>query len=390
MDLEKALEHFDVTEANLRRLEKVWSEIASLIPQGIVFGGEERYTELCRAYAAIMKGLPAIGGFRLTEEPWELNEIAQNRLDAQEVGEAHVIFGVEEGIEAPGREIDEYRSRLAAMRRELVRDHLIRMTTEVDSLLAQMTARIEANKTPIADELWVNFCELIAQIERLGGSQIPRTGRWSELYRHMRFAQGHDLHDIANMDWPSVREDIQAGLYSELEPLPMELEDLSELVRAKPTGAVTTKLNWSAISADDFERLLFNIVADAQDYVNPLWLMKTNAPDRGRDISVERVSQDSLSGTKNQRVIIQAKHWQSKSVGPHDVAEAMNLMKLWEPPLVNILIVATSGRFTTDAVAWIEKHNIDGGRPHIDMWPDSHLELILAQRPHLVAGFELR
>jgi hypothetical protein len=32
-------------------------------------------------------------------------------------------------------------------------------------------------------------------------------------------------------------------------------------------------------------------------------------------------------------------------------------MTLWEPPKVNVLVVATTGRFTTDAIAWIEKHN---------------------------------
>ena len=47
--------------------------------------------------------------------------------------------------------------------------------------------------------------------------------------------------------------------------------------------------------------------------------MQPNAPDRGRDISCERVIFDTLSGTRNQRVIIQAKHWLSKSVRVSDV-----------------------------------------------------------------------
>jgi len=118
--------------------------------------------------------------------------------------------------------------------------------------------------------------------------------------------------------------------------------------------------------------------------------MHTNAPDRGRDISVERVSTDSLSGTRNQRVIIQAKHWLSKSVRPIDVSEALTQMEFWEPPRVNILVIATTGRFTADAVTLIEKHNEAGKRPVIDMWPESHLEFLLAQRPHLVAEFKLR
>lgn len=152
------------------------------------------------------------------------------------------------------------------------------------------------------------------------------------------------------MDWPSVRSEIEANLYSELEPLPMEVSDFASLAQAKPSGAVTAKLKWSAINEEDFERLLFNIVADAADYTNPQWVMHTNAPDRGRDISVERVSRDTLSGTKNQRVIIQAKHWLSKPIRRIDAYGALAPMALWEPPRVHALVLATSGRFTADAV----------------------------------------
>jgi hypothetical protein len=127
-----------------------------------------------------------------------------------------------------------------------------------------------------------------------------------------------------------------------------------------------------------------------REYVNPQWLMQTNASDRGRDLSVDRVITDALSGTERERVIIQAKHWTKKSVRPTDVAETLTEVSLWEPPVIQSLIIATSGRFTADAVALIEKHNNEGKRPQIEMWAESHLELLLASRPHLVSGFNLR
>jgi hypothetical protein len=154
-------------------------------------------------------------------------------------------------------------------------------------------------------------------VERLTGGMVPRKARWRDMHRHMNIGQGVDLHDIARLDWPSVRAEIEANLYSELESLPVEVNDLATLVRARPSGPVTTKLHLEAINAEELDRLLFNIVADADDYTNPQWRMHTNAPDRGRDVSVERVSTDSLSGTRNQRVIIQAKHWLSKIDPPH-------------------------------------------------------------------------
>jgi hypothetical protein len=65
-------------------------------------------------------------------------------------------------------------------------------------------------------------------------------------------------------------------------------------------------------------------------------------------------------------------------------------MALWEPPRVDCLVVAISGRFTTQAVHWIEKHNQSNSALKIEMWPGTHFEWLLAQRPALIAEFGLR
>ncbi|WP_330340928.1 restriction endonuclease [Streptomyces sp. NBC_00557] len=394
MDLEQALEQFDAVDANLRRLEKVWEELRQLVPDGVVFAGgspeDRRYQDLCRAYRQILTGLPPIGDFCITSAPESLNVIAQNRLDAQEVGFSEALVSVEEGIDQPAQEIDEYRFRLNQARRELIRERVLQLASQINSLLPELKDRVASDNQPVEDDDWHSFVRAYTEIERLTGGSVPKKARWQYVRRHIAWGQGQDLHDIARLDWPSVWKEIQNSLYSEFEALPVQVDNLASLVAAKPTGPVTIKLNWSAISADDFERLLFNLVADARDYTNPQWLMHTNAPDRGRDISVERIAVDSLSGTKNQRVIIQAKHWQSKSVTVADISEATAQMSLWEPPAVHALVFATSGRFTADAVAWVEKHNENDEHPHIEMWPDSHLELLLASRPHLAAEFKLR
>jgi Restriction endonuclease len=135
---------------------------------------------------------------------------------------------------------------------------------------------------------------------------------------------------------------------------------------------------------------MFSLIADTPSYENPQWLQQTHAPDRGRDLSVMRVEADPLGGVRRHRVIIQCKHWLSRSVGPGDVSEVRSLMELWQPPRVDGLIIATTGRFTADAIALIEQHNQADHALHISMWPDSHLELLLAARPHLIAEFRLR
>lgn len=395
MDLEQALEQFDIVEANLRRLKKVFFEMSKLIPRGVVVIGDElegqRYRELQRSWQAIVRALPPIGDYQIDSSPLGLNEIAQSRMEAEETAQSRfesiVSFGT--GLDAPWQEIGEYEARLIQMRRELVRDDLIRLMGVIDPLVKILTGRVPSDRQPIIDEDWDRLVDALRQVERLTGGMVPRKARWRDMRRHLSIGQGVDLHDIASLDWPSVRSELQANLYSELEPLPVAVDNLISLVRAKPSGPVTIKLNWGGITAEEFERLLFNIVSDASGYTNPQLLMQTNAPDRGRDISVERASSDTLSGITNQRVIIQAKHWLSRSVRLADVAEAATQMALWEPR-VHVLVIATSGRFTADAVAWIEKHNDEGRQPMIEMWPDSHLELLLAQRPHVVAGFKLR
>lgn len=72
------------------------------------------------------------------------------------------------------------------------------------------------------------------------------------------------------------------------------------------------------------------------------------------------------------------------------MAAAVAQTDLWDAPKVDALIIATSGRFTADAVAWIDKHNADRKAPRIEAWPESRLELLLAERPWLIAEFGLR
>jgi hypothetical protein len=394
VNLEQALEQFDAIETNLSRLEKVWEEMQQLIPDSVAFYGTSpeamRFLELQKAYESILNAIPPVGDYRLGTVPSDLDSIAQARLDALDLGEFEAKRWVEDQIEEPTREIHEYRSRFREARLELVRERLQELIPTINRLVSGLVERVPNDNNSADDPDWPELAAAIQQVVRLAGSQIPQARSWRDMRRHVHWAQGCDVHDIAKHDWPSVRSDIEASLYSELDPVPVAIENLATLIATKPSGPVTTRLEWKRISAEEFERLLFNLISDAQEYENPQWLMQTNASDRGRDLSVERVITDELMGTQRQRVIIQAKHWTSKSVRPADVTETLTQIQLWEPPINHSLIIATSGRFTMDAVALIEKHNHEGRRPHIEMWPESHLELLLARRPHLVSGFNLR
>jgi hypothetical protein len=391
--LNAALRHFEAAEANLVKAEKVLAEIESAIPSGIAFGENTDYETNCRNFDGLIAALPKIEGWKPDIMLMELDEIAQNRMDAQEVGEIECIISVERQIAEPSRLLREYRYRFNQKRRELIRDALIELIDAIDANLRQLGKLLDGDEPSNHDVVDPEFEQLksnVAQIETLLGSSVAKPARWTDLHRHMHFGMLGDLRDIVDHDWPSVKSGLRKSMYGENEPVPVEVEDLGALVSAKPKGPVATKLKWESLADEEFERLIFALISSEHGYENPEWLMKTNAPDRGRDLSVYRVHSDPLGGTLRQRVIIQCKHWQSKSVAPTDIAALKEQMKLWEPPRVDIHVIATSGRFTSDAVSVVEKHNQSDSALRIEMWPESHLERLLASRPAIIAEFGLR
>ena len=238
----------------------------------------------------------------------DLDDIAQNRLDALEVGEFESRVAVERWIGEPARLLREYRYRFDQKRRELIRDVINELIDTIDGNLRDLSTALEGDvvqreaiDNPIFDELK----DSVDQINTLLGSSVERPERWSDLHRHMRFGMLCDLQDIIGFDWPSVRDGLRTALYGEREPVPVEVEDLGVLANTKPRGQVATELQWKKLTDKDFERLLFALISFEQGYENPKWLTKTNAPDRGRDLEVYRVHTDPLAGVIRQRVIIQ-------------------------------------------------------------------------------------
>ena len=226
----------------------------------------------------------------------------------------------------------------------------------------------------------------VGEIERLIGDTAQRRGRWGDLHRHLYFGQGHDWHDIREFDWPSVRSDVEAVALSDPDPLPVPAIDLGQAAAGRLTGTATIALPWDRLDDDGFERLLYDLLRDFPEHQNVQWLMQTRAPDRGRDLSLDRVLRDSTGSVRRERVIVQAKHWLKRSVGLTDIANTVAAIKLWQPPVVRGLVIATSGRFSADAVAWTEQHNDGGAAPFIDLWPESKLETLLAQKPSPGSG----
>jgi hypothetical protein len=399
--LNEALKQFEATEANLVKLEALWGEITAIIPggpDGIAFGdlSEGIYDDRCRAFRDICDSLPKIDGWELTECLLELNEIAQMRFDVMEMGMGDIghKITVEETIYGQEKYLQEYRYKLNKKRRQLIRGKLLETINQVDSLVRKLSVKYpnDYQKTDevVKGEDWENLKKSISVIDTLLGSSVKRTSKWFDIRRHMKFELVCDFLDIKGSDWPSIKSRITKGLYGKSDPIPVQVKDIGTLVDSKPSGEVITKLKWDLLSDDEFERLIFSLIAESNGYENSEWLTKTNATDRGRDLSVTRVFNDSLGGVLRQRVIIQCKHQLSKSINLDVVSTLKEQMKLWEPPRVDVHVIATSGRFTTDAIQYIEKNNQSDTGLRVEMWPESHIERLLASRPALVGEFGLR
>lgn len=394
--INEALRAFEATEANLSRMEFLWSEIRALIPEGIEFGDstEGVYDDKCRAFEDLHSGLPKIDGATMGIGLQKLNEIAQMRFDALELGEISCQVTVEDTIFEQARHLKEYRFNLNKKRRQLIRKRLNDLINSIDASLRDLHREypdaFEPTNASVEGDEWQSLKDAVTEIDVLLGSSVKRPQRWNDLRRHASYGMVQDLLDIRRHDWPTIKTSLSESMYGEYDPIPVGVEDLGTLVASEPSGKVVTCLEWKNLSDDEFERLLFSLISDAPGYENPQWLTRTNAPDRGRDLSVYRTKDDPLSGVSRQRVIIQCKHWLAKSVPLTEVSSAKEQMSLWSPPHVDVLVIATSGRFTTDTVQYVEYNNQADSRLHIEMWPECHLERLLASRPALIAEFRLR
>lgn len=389
----QTLRHFAAAEANLVKAEAVLAEIVAAIPSGICFGEDLEYEKNCRDFDALLAALPKIDGWRPPIALMGLDEIAQNRLDARELDEPACTIMVERRIDEPPRLLREYRHRFNVKHRALIREAVGKLVGAVDEnfrTLAVAGDSARSASTSVASGDTHDLKKNAAEIALLLAHCAVNPPRWSEFYSSLQNDTSDDLATVVEQDWLTARAGLREFMYAANEPVPVDVDDLGTLVGSKPLGPVATKLKWERVDEGEFERLVFALISSELGYENPEWLMKTNAPDRGRDLSVWRVYADSLGGTVRQRVIIQCKHWQSKSVGVADIGTLRTQMRLWEPPRVDSVVIATSGRFTSDAVSSVEKHNQSDTSLRIEMWPESHLERLLATRPAIIAEFRLR
>ncbi len=283
-DLESALAQLEAVETNLHRIEAAAREMVDLAPSGTIINAsgpeKQRHDDLVRSYNQLRDGLPPIEGWQIDEATLDYTSMVQWRIDLIDLGEPRAEIDFQAEVDAPLDQLAEYRHRFNRSRARVVRQRVEDLVAVVNSLLPPLSAAWEHGPAVVDDERFEQLRAAYSEIDRLVGASSPRKARWSDLSRHLAFGQGHDLHDIARMDWPSVRAEIRRVVYDDSEPVPVMIADVADLVSARPLGAVTTELFWSNLDPSEFERLVYNLLLDTSGCENVDWLMHTNAPER--------------------------------------------------------------------------------------------------------------
>ena len=286
--LNLALRHFALAEANLDKIERHLQRLTKLIPGGIDFSPHAEYDDACRGYAELLAGLPKIDGWAPSAIPLDLDSIAHQRLDAEEIGEPEMLISLGNEMEEPARELVEYRYRLNRTRRRLIREAILKIAERVNATIDSDPGK--------GTEWQQQLLSSLRQMDVLMGSAFERPQEWGALLDELEQTdEGTGAYVYPRM-WTTIRERLISGLYDGVEPLPILIEDLGTISRSPALGTVATQLNWGLLDATGFERLLFSVISDSDSYENVEWLTRTNAPDRGRDLSAYRVSTDPLSG----------------------------------------------------------------------------------------------
>lgn len=239
-DLDAALRQFEATEANLEKLEKLWSQIESHIPDGPAFGSPPEYDELCLAFRQILHGLPAIDGFKVEDQLHDYSAIGQMRLDALEIDDIEAKVSVENCVSEQGRLLREYRFRFQTKRRELTRDRMLGLIDDVDRLLRRLGMAVEGKESnehvsALSEADWSNLRESVAEVHTLLGS-AERPARWGDLSRHLHFGMVGDLSDIQRFDWPQVKRN--SGPRSMVSTIPFPLRSQTWARSSPPAPGV--------------------------------------------------------------------------------------------------------------------------------------------------------
>lgn len=389
MDIEVVLKDFENTNSNLSKMWKVWQLAKPHIPVGPSVGTSPQYEVLRNTWDDLRAALPMIDGWKIDTALPDIALIGEQYRDAAYYGLHELAWDVED--DRPEHQLLEYHRKLQAKKRKVFRADIDRIAAIITRNIGLITNNLKRDSTEFIDnELTAEVKILYKQIIRITDLKTVPSARWNDFERHYSFSEGHDWHDIKEYDWPSILQALDQIAYSEFDPIEVTAGELNDYADLTFSGNVVTSINLDSLTAEDFESLMFDVLSSIPNYVNVSIPLKTNAPDQGKDITFSLRVQTGFGGELLEPGVLQAKHWKATSVSVNDIADTLNHVPLWGPPHIRQLIFATSGKFTSDAVQLVQKHNNQGTHGvHIEIWERNKLEFILMKMPEIVQKYRL-
>lgn len=394
MELDNAIEELNKVSVNLELLKKKWTELKELLdyPANGNWSqeGKQQYANKCLEFNDILKAIPKIRDIKIRNLLPEYDWMSHYGRDVNDLDEPDMVVSFYSEIFEQGSEISQYEHALKRERRRLILNQVQQCVEDIDKILDLLNVNLEERNPsdPLKPEDITPLRERIRQLDGLMGDSVSRPPRWSDLNRHLHFGLVHDLNDIIQLDWPSIKPSIDTLFYGN-DPLPIITQDIGELVdSADKSGKIGTSLNWTVITDKQFERLCADLLKSSPHWENVEWLTPTHASDRGRDIEAFWVYQDVIRGTIRERTLVQCKHRPNKSVSPKDIETLQNLSMIHGK--VDLYVVITSGKFSDQVTQIVDKWNESNSKPTVELWEHWKLEQLLASHPYIIKLYGLR
>jgi len=167
------LKTLEAVEANLSRLEALWSEIEPLLPEPrqLAVTDSARYIEQSRIFLQFLGQIPAIDGYKLEYVLMEPDEIATSGFDVLELDDFSASVSFADQLHKQGDLLREYRFKLESKRRAFARQSVRELCESIDSQLQDLkkSARSLAPNSGMPKAKWETLKAAFREIDALLG-----------------------------------------------------------------------------------------------------------------------------------------------------------------------------------------------------------------------------
>jgi hypothetical protein len=134
--------------------------------------------------------------------------------------------------------------------------------------------------------------------------------------------------------------------------------------------------DWTKLTEAAFEELVFALISSDPAFGDTEWVYPYANTIR-RDISTVRAATNSEGRCACLRTLVQCRHPVSGQISFEELMLVKEQVALWNDPPFDVIVLATSGRFTDEAQRWAVVHNAASRKPRFELFSRDKLEQML-------------